>query len=243
MIPAAPIMTVPLRTDKHGAIRMSKTHFLLKPLMYTCDMVKPSWLIAITMFIFVISPIAAQDDVTLHQPVDGRFVRGSNDGQPARQLGLVDVNNATWTPIQVAYSNRTRPLWSPNGQYIAYGLPSPHSAILEVASGTITFTTEQITDALTPFDINGSRGWSADSQSLAITYAQVDALSSFVKLYDVDFIAYTIEEYILTAQYLCERSSTCPGESSHLLRYVNFTDCQESGIAPAQDEDACTFFS
>ena len=152
------------------------------------------WLVGIMTLMLTFAPVAAQSEVTVQQPVDGLYARTSDIGQPASQLGIVDIVNATWMPIQVPYSSRSRPLWSPGGESIAYSIIGAHSAVLEVDSGTNTFTTEAITGGLTPFDLNYVRGWSADGQSLAITYAQVGSLSSLVKLYDVDLITHTAQE-------------------------------------------------
>jgi hypothetical protein len=154
---------------------------------------KMEWCIVIIALFLTLSPTPAQSEVTVQQPVDGLYARTSEMGQPPKQLGILDPVAATWMTFQVPYSSRSRPLWSPDGQQIAYGLPSAHSAILDVVSGTITFTSEEITGGLIPFDITDPRGWSADGQSLALDYAQVGALSSLVRLYDIDLITHSTQ--------------------------------------------------
>lgn len=145
------------------------------------------WCVFIIVLSLSFTPTSAQTEVIVQQPVQGLFVRNRDIGQPATQLGVVNMVDATWTPLPVPYSRRARPLWSPDGESIAYSMIGAHSAVLEVDPGTTMFTTETVTGALTPFDLNYVRGWSNDSDSLIITYGQImSAFASNIVLYDVN---------------------------------------------------------
>src|SRR5574339_621676 len=72
---------------------------------------------------------------TIAQPVSGLFARSSGIGRTDLHLNIIDTTLGTQEQVDAAYSDRSRPLWSPDGQYILVSLLDGHSAILEASTG------------------------------------------------------------------------------------------------------------
>lgn len=146
--------------------------------------------------VLALSPTAAQSEVTIQQPVDGLFVRGTSVGLFEQEIGTVDTGEGIWSVIQVPLLMlNPRPLWSPNGQEIAFSFAGKYAGIVNILNQSVTFTTESVEDEIgPPFDISAVRGWSADGQSLVIESAQVGALSSLIRLYTVDLTTFIVQE-------------------------------------------------
>jgi len=142
------------------------------------------------------TPLSAQTDVTVYQPVSGSFVRNINTGQFGQETGIVDVGDGIWSLFQTQYllSAITHPLWSPNGQEIAFGFVGKYAGTVDFSDTTITFTTQSVENALnTPFEITFTRGWSADERSLTITYGAA-GLNANHYLANIDLENNTVQE-------------------------------------------------
>ncbi len=130
------------------------------------------WFIGLIALIFALSPASAQTEVIVHQPVDGLFVRGTNVRLFEEESGIVDTHEGVWSVIQIPLlSLNPRPLWSPNGQSIAFRFVGKYAGVVNPSDNMITFSTEWVESTLNvPFDITYVRGWSADGRSLTIDY-------------------------------------------------------------------------
>lgn len=142
-----------------------------------------------------ITPLSAQTEVTVYQPVSGSFVRSINTGLFEEATGIVDVGNAVWSLFETTYllSTIPRPLWSPNGLEIAFRFVGKHAGTVDFSSAIVTFTTEAVENDLnTPFDLTYISGWSADGRSLTVDYAAVGLRQNY--LANIDLENNTVQE-------------------------------------------------
>jgi hypothetical protein len=128
--------------------------------------------IALMVLCLSVGATDAQSDIVVHQAIEGQYVRAVELDQSQVGLGLADTAQATWGTLELPFSDRSRPFWSPSGRYISLSLLNAQSGILDLQSGSVNVETDNIAGTLSPFDLSYVVGWSTDEQDVVYNYFQ-----------------------------------------------------------------------